>query len=381
VEPREKADDAWVAAAQSDPPAEARPRPPTRRWIALLLALLASPVLAEVALRGLLFSDRPWLVDLARRYDLRRPEIFADTACDDYWRLARLFEPDAEKRYLAPQVYDPLLGWRAPSILADYDHARRERVGALRPLLLYGASFCEKGFDEVFAGSELAATYYPVNYCVGGFGPDQVWLLMRESLDRFVPLRPVVAIGLELNGDFDRAALSLSYGPKPRSSVGPDGRLVCGGAPVPTTAEYLERHPPAIPSYLLRALSRGTSSAAGRIAVQRLSQEPLFAAVVRAIDDELERRGIPYFYVLFSDQYDSEVEGPTAWEEPFLRRLLDLEGIPYELSRPVVRRAAEANGERIEDYFFQLPHPRPNHPTPRGLEVMLDCWRAGLARL
>ena len=281
-----------------------------------------------------------------------------------------------------PRLYDPLLGWRAPSIGADYDHAGRSGLDGRRPLLVYGSSFCaDSAFEDAFRRSELALAYRLVNYSVGGFGPDQVYLLLEQSIDYFADSHPLVAIGLVVNGDFDRAALSFRYWPKPESSVAPDGSLVCTGAPLPSVREYLERRPPEIPSYFLRAIAETSTPKAERLAERRPGLEELFTAVVLAIDGELERRGIPYFYLLFNDQLDSRNAGPSAWQEEFLTQLFAREGIAYELSRPVVRRAAEQHGERIEDYFIQAPDPRVNHPSARGQEVLLDCWRAGLARL
>jgi hypothetical protein len=353
----------------------------SRRWGVVLLALVAGPLLAELCLRQVLFSDRDWLVGLARRFDLRRPELFCDPWHDDYWKLHRLFLPTEEERFRPPEPYDPLLGWRTSSIGEDYDHAMRAYVGERRPLVVYGSSFCgDSAFEEAFGRSELAQSYELINYAVGGYGADQVYLLLERSIDHFADLRPVVAIGLVVNGDFDRAALSFRYWPKPESSVAPDGRLVCRGAPLPSVREYLARRPPEITSYFLRAIAETSSSLTERLAERQPALEELFTAIVQAIDGELSRRGIPYFYVLFNDQTDTRANGPRGWQEEFLTRLFERQGIAYEMSGPVMRRAAELHGERLEDYFIQFPDARANHPTPRGHEVLLDCFRAGLTR-
>src|SRR5688572_33421159 len=131
--------------------ANARPHRSMRRWALLLLSLLAGPVLAELFLRQVLFSERDWLVERAQRWNLRRPELFSDPWSDDYWKLHRLFLPTAEQRFQPVGLYDPLLGWRTPSIGADYDHAGRSVLDARRPLLVYGSSFCaDSAFDVEF---------------------------------------------------------------------------------------------------------------------------------------------------------------------------------------------------------------------------------------
>ncbi len=365
------------------PSAIARARGGSRaRWIVLVLSVVAGPLLAEFALRVLLFGESEWAVRAGRWMKLREPGLFASPLDeDDYWKLERLFQADPAVRFAPPGIYDARLGWRSGRIRADYDNEQRARVAGRRPFLLYGGSFCEMYFDEVFAADELASTWGLVNYTVGGFGPDQAYLLMQASIDRWIDERPVVAFGLDVNGDFDRAALSLRTWPKPRGVVTGDGAISFDPAPIPATREFLEREPPDITSYLWRALERNAtphSFRERREEASRRKKVKLLIALVRATDRELKSRGIDYFYVLFNEPFDAAGERSKLWQENFFTQLFEKEGIRYQLARPVVRAALEKNGEKVEDYFIQPPHPRMNHPSVRGLTVLLECFREGL---
>ena len=382
--------DADPAAAPG--PGSPRPRSSRRRLLVLVVALLLGVALPELGLRWILFGESDLALELAERSNLRRAELFADQLFDDdYWKLRRLFLPTQEARFSAPQQYDPLLGWRTRRVLDDYDHKShgpvlRKRPGRWRPrpLLLYGASYCVGDFDPTFTASDLSEKRLLLNYAVGGYGPDQAFLMLRESIGHYEAYDPVVVLGLEVNGDFDRLVLSFRDYPKPRGHVTPEGLLAFGAEPIPTVAEALARDPPRIGSYVLRALGELALTDEQRDARNRertAVKSELVAALVRTIDAELQRRGLPYFYVLFNDQYDCATEGPSCWAEPFLVELFEREGIAYELTRPYVRRALETNHESLDTYFFSVDHPRGNHPTGRGIEVMLEAFRAGLAKV
>lgn len=358
------------------------------RWAVLALSLLAGLALPECALRWLLFSDSETAVRMAERWKLRRPELFADSLYDDdFWKLRRLFQADEQKRLAGPRVFDPLLGWRTHAITPEYDHIRRlQRAGAVedrRPMLLvFGASYCDGPFDEVFESSDLAREYDLVNYAIGGSGPDQALLLMRACLPHFEGEDVAVAIGFEVNNDFDRVALSFRDHPKPRARLSADGELVFDRRPQPSVAVALEEDPPRIPSYAWRAFSTGRLSAEERaaLAAQRMAEKQrVAAAIVLAIDRELTERRTPYFYVLFNNASDCAEGQPREWER-FLVDLFERERIAYQVTRPVVRRALERNGEKLDAYFVQRGNARVNHPSERGLEVVLSCFRDGLAK-
>lgn len=369
-----------------------------RRWIALLVALLAGVLLAEFGLRTLLFSEHAAAQRWSERWRLRRAGLYTDPALDDdFWKLNRLFslsgqprpsrssrtETKAEELRLAgPPTYDPRLGWRSPKILANYDHAHRDTLAGRRPLLLYGASYATHGFDLAVESSDLAPRYCLLGYAVGGFGIDQAYLLMKHSLQHFEGLDPIVVLGFVFNTDFDRAALSFRSWPKPRATLDERGRPVFEEQPVLTVDEYLEQNPIRIRSYLARTLlHEPLAEGERRSGPRQRAKEQLIESLVLEIDRELEARGIPYFYLLFSNQADTEVEGPSTWQEPFVLDLLEREGIQYELARPALRQAAKQNGEPLAEYFIPSGDPRQNHPTPRQVEILLEPLRQGLLQL
>lgn len=373
-------------ASEPTKPDSSSGRPPRRwRWLVLALALAAGLATPELALRWMLFEDSERAQRVGERLALRRPELFGDPTFDsEYWVLRRRLAATRAEREAQPPIFDALLGWRTSAIQADYDHDARARLAGRRPLLLYGASYCDTDFDAVFERSDLAQRWGLVNYCIGGVGPDQVLLLLRESLKHFDGLSPVVALGLEVNGDFDRAVLSYRSFPKPRATVRADGTLEFSGPVASTLEEHIARHPLAISSYALRALGEHWLGETARAERERARQElkwSVVSSIVAAIDDELERRGIPYFYVLFNDVHDCATDEPRSWIEPRLVELLERESISYQLARPVLRRASREFGEPLASYFVHAPHPREGHPSEVGLERLLECFRAGLAPL
>lgn len=348
----------------------------------LVLALVAGLAAPELGLRWVLFGNSEIAHRVGVALELRRPELFGDPTFDsEYWILARLLARSRAERDAQPPIFDPLLGWRTHAIQPDYDHEARAKLAGRRPLLLYGASYCDTGFDEVFERSDLAQRWGLVNYCIGGAGPDQVLLLLRESLRHFDGLAPVVALGLEVNGDFERAVLSYRSFPKPFATIGPSGKLEFASPVATSLDEHLAQHPLRISSYVLRALREHWLGGAERDRERQALKWRVVAPIVLAIDEELERRGIPYFYVLFNDVHDCATDAPRSWLEPPLVELLERESIAFQLARPVLRRASREHGEALSSYFVPPPHPRQEHPSELGLVRLLECFRAGLAPL
>ncbi len=368
--------------ALSDTPPRPAPAVRTgRRWLTLVLALPAGLLLTELGLRWLLFGGSDSARDLAERWDLRRAGLYASQDETDFWKLRRLLLPEDEGRWDPPNLHDPLLGWRAPKILANYDHERRSAIAGRRPVLLYGASFAARGFEGAFAETELEESYALISYAVGGYGPDQVLLLLRESLPYFRDLDPIVVFGFVASGDFGRAALDLRTWPRPRSRVGDDGRVEFDPEPVEEDLRaYFAAHPVRIRSYLWNAVVHTMLPGAWRYrltgaAARQAEIDALITAVVRDLSDVVVSSGLDAFFVLFHNPRDMASNGPRTREEAFVTRLLREEGLPFVSSRPVLRAASRSTGIPIRDFFVRPPDPAHGHPSPNGVRALVECFR------
>ena len=376
--PKQEIDSATTAIEPTRVPARSR----RRRWAILLAALIGSLLLVELGLRFVLFSTHPRVARFGVASGLRRPELFADPVYDDaYWKLQRWILGKGDQRFSDPNQPDPLLGWRSPGILEDYDHVRHDVLRGRRPVLLFGASFAAKYFGTAFAQSELAGRYCLLNYAVGGYGVDQVFLLLRECLDHFVDEDPIVVIGLVGSEDWDRAMLSIRGWPKPCAELRDDGTLAFPDDPVLPTRAYLEQNPVGIASYALRALQRNVlpqswSEADGeRMAI---ASGRRIEAFVRTIHAELSDRGTPYFHLVFHTRKEVLHPEPISWQEPLLLGLFDQLGIDHEPTRPILRAVVENGDARLDDLFDTNSDARRGHPTARAVDALLACFRSRL---
>lgn len=363
------------------------PPRPKGRLLVLILAILGAPVLAELGMRYLLFGDS----SLARRRgaSLRQPGLYADNSLqDDYWKLHAYFKQGPDTRFSPPPKYDPLLGWRSPSIVpATYEHTAAEKIDGRRPILLYGASYAVSHFELAHEQSELAKDHSLLSYGVGGFGADQVLLLMRESLDHFEGQDPIVVLGLVVNGDFDRSCLSLRDWPKPYLKLDGENALIPPTHPVPDIPTYFEENPVGIRSYLWNYLLRkiDVDPTEGSILTRVTGLQSLYEArearieaLIDAMQHETESRGFECFYLLFQNSRALSKTDGDDWRETWIPARLRERGIPYVLSGSSILRECERTGTPIADLFVSDSGRRDGHPNARAVEVMFECIERGV---
>ena len=324
-------------------------RSPAAQRLALAAAsLVISMLFVEAAWRLVLASDTP----TGRR--LRKPTLYADPFSDDlFWLLRHRWQ---SQHFPPPSDPHPLLGWRVAHVDADYRHLEEPRIAGRRPVLLYGDSFAQgmPGADRfqriLNQDPEFARDHYLLNYAVGGYGLDQIYLMFRHSVDRFED--PFVVFSL-MTFDLDRSVLSVRIGQKPYFEVR-GGELELRGVPVESDPrDYFEAHPPRVGSYVARRLSR-LLWRSGTDRDQR-AKKRVNGAILNAAIDELEARGLDYTFLVFHARKAFRL-GPD-WRSSWLRSLLDERGTRYLWSYDILRREA---GDRPVDDLFD---PRNVHPT------------------
>jgi hypothetical protein len=322
-----------------------------RKWLIRLALVVASFAGVELGLRALLLGDFAQDWSIARK--LRRPELYADQQRDDlYWLLQSHFLP-SDKRGPANHP-DPELGWTSELIAPrTYAHPEHDRLRDRRPVLLYGDSYasCNTEPDDCFQGllerSGFATQLCMLNYGVGGYGFDQIWLLMHKTLDLYANEHPLVIVSLLVDDDLDRSILSFRCWPKPRFELA-GGELELH-PPLPM-AEYWRREHWLLTTSLVarlfthRLLPRSLADGIEGVADIEQRKQALSRALLEAVLGELERRRLDHLVVLFFNSRPVFEPELTGWREPLIREVLERHGTPTVDTRGVM--LTDSGGDR-----------------------------------
>lgn len=358
-----------------------------RRIALSLVALLATLGLAEALVRVAVFGDSQFLRQHAWR--LRRPLLYCDPWGDeDFWKLRHRFA--TRRELLEPSLYHPTLGWVSPSIeAATLRHRDFAGSTGQRQILLFGDSFArcatprEDCFEALLEQSEQGASHDLLNYGVSGYGLDQIYLLLRQSIDLYAGLDPIVVVGVFVNDDLDRCLLSLRDWPKPRLRV-VGGDLVPDGGPAPSMERYLAEHPLRARSYAWSALVRGTPlgslarpSGPALRERRRKEIEELAGAILEALLSELQTRRLRSCFLLFYSEAHLRQPQRGDWREALVQERLEERGIPCVSTRDAILEDAASAGRDVAAYYGRDPAGA-GHLNRLGNEVAL---RALLRRL
>jgi hypothetical protein len=351
-----------------------------RLLVRLALVALASVVLFELSVRALLFADFADSWPLAR--ELRSPPRFAHWTVDDlYWELQQTFA-EVPRRREVPS-FDPLVGWLGHGVLAgDRTHVGARKLGERRPVLLYGDSYsaCLVApggcFQGVMERHPLGARYGLLNHGVGGYGLDQAALLFDATVDHYAERDPVVVMGILVDSDLDRCALSLRGWPKPRlereggvwripPEPVPENRSMAPGA-----AFYGWR----LLLHTTQLVPEGVHDALCSEGVLEERNRERCAALLAWIAEGVERRGVEAFFLLFHRQGSLPDPGKSGWREPFLIAQLEALDLPWVSTRAPLLAHAEASGRPLDDYYQEN-----GHLSALGNEAAFGAIQVGLA--
>ena len=374
------------AARTGAPGIDARARSRRRKRVVLVSAsLLAALLTVEGGLRFLLFSD------LARRSGLgwraRNAALYtAREAGEESWRLKALLQ--GPRAALPSPNYDARFGWLKPTIdAATLAHADEGLLAGRRPVLLFGDSYAECAsapcWQELLQASELSDRFCLLNYGVGGFGLDQMAMLLGPVLDRFAERSPIVVIGILVDDDLDRCDLGLRGFPKPHFTVR-DDQLALHPLEHADPQSYLRDHPLGIRSFAWRWLLFGSGLVPRELALAWVGEtghvarkEELNRLLLLAIRDELEARDLTYFFLLFHARRSLEAAGPHGWQEPFLYATFPELGASFVSSKRFLRSFLERTGTPVE-HLYLPPGPGMNHYTSLANEVVFEALSDGL---
>jgi hypothetical protein len=205
-------------------------------FVATSILVGVTVLVCEMGFRTLLFSQ----VAFMDRF--REPSLYADPLTDnDWWKLYHAFNKPTND---TAKHSHPLLGWGSDEKFSKetYLHAEAGQVGSRQPVLLYGDSFthCLTASEDCFHGilnsdPEFSKGHYLLNYGVLGYGVDQIYLLLQNSLPNYH--KPVVAVGI-YTGDLNRSILSF-FMDENRTLMWMPVTLSCVGSPLIRIQERL----------------------------------------------------------------------------------------------------------------------------------------------
>jgi len=339
--------------------------------IRLALSLAVAFLGLELVLRVLLFGTGDLAQSVGRR--LRQARYYAELDTDAYWALDGQFRTETRD---APRHPDARLGWLSRDVApATYEHTGLGELDSRRPILLYGDSFsaCMTNATDCFQGllarSSRDDSHVLLNHGVSGHGPGQMLLMLRSTAPRLVDLNPLVVVGIFVDDDLERTALSLRQFPKPRFYL-EDGELAYDPPHPGGRQAWLEAHGEGITSYAWRLLTTDGPR-------HTPSKEALNRAVLAAIRDELARLDLEGFVILFPGLKALRAEPGMDWQEPFLRRTLNELGLPFVDARRDLEAEARRSGDGVEAFFIPSG-PATGHYDARGNEVAFRALVRGL---
>ena len=353
----------------------------TKQWlpnfILLTASLLGILIISEIVFQALLFSN-------ASRMDtFRDPGLYANPFCDDdHWKLRYLCNNETQ------ETPDKLLGWIKSSISQySYLHKQFPLVKTRTPVLLYGDSFAkclpsEQCFDAILnSDGEFTKEFYLLNYGIGGYGLDQIYLLFKKSIANYQ--NPIVIVSL-MTLDMDRSILSVRKGPKPHFEVN-GGVLELIEMPITTSHEtYFSVHPPEIVSYLYRLISRRINSLSfnnihdvTRCNTERHQRQcQVNQHLISEFIPDLKGLGIRYVFLSFHPQNEVSSNNDD-WRDQLLHQTLTGENVPYISSKTVIREHARVHHkDSYSEYYVR----NDGHPTSYQNHLISHAIKAHLLR-
>lgn len=377
-----------MSAATSRPKSATRGRKLRNAFLAMVLGVVLSLLAGELVLRLFLFNPTLELGGLGE--SIRHPEKYCDgDSEDDYWKLRSSFQ-DPALIVDAPNP-DPITGWTGSFVTpGSYEHINEQAIRGRQVVILYGDSFAqcntppEECFQAILERSELSREYVLLNFGVGGYGLDQIYLLLKHSIDRFKALDPIVIVGILVESDFERTVLSFRDWPKPRLEL-VDGRLTPREPVQTNTKEFLARNPVSIRSFLWRFFLYHPARIMGkRRALWRANEElvaekkRLNRAILLEIEHELSSRRLRHFFLVFhAEQGALETWNLFDWQEKMVADVCAELSIPLVDTRPYLRFASDSKPQKCAE-FYGHSGPLNAHHNSVGNLICFEAFRQGL---
>jgi hypothetical protein len=336
----------------------------------VLLSVTLVSFLSEFVFRSLLFSDFAFM----QRF--RNPSLYSDVESDEYWKLYNLFHVNGQDYNFHHKgagylELHPLLGWATDGSLlkGTYLHANSQDIGGRRPVLLYGDSFAScaalrrvECFQDILNNDkEFAQNYYLLNFGCGGYGVDQISLLFMNSIHLY--RHPFVVLSL-MTHDLDRSLTSVRDGNmKPYFELVGDELVLRREHIKQDRRTFFTQNRPVMISYLYRLWLYSDAPLYQLRKYLRNSDETrrhsieINKNIILSAIKELRKNQIAYVFVVFAP-----IESVLSddWKSTFLEELLKDNGVPYLLTKEIIKKDALQNHKDVHEYFLPSPDNHPN---------------------
>jgi hypothetical protein len=337
--------------------------------LALFSLMVMAPVAGEISLRAsFAFEGSP----------TRKPDLYDSYAgTDDYWKLTWKWGKHDLAR--EKELTHPLLGWsqakvepRNPLGLYDFTLEQLKENDGKRRVLFYGDSYVGGCGDFEHRLPKYTNKLMPdvsiVDLGAGGFGVDQIYLMLRETWRMGGP-NPFIIFGI-LTEDLDRSILSFRTAPKPRFRLDAGGALTLDPEPLPRDPEeWLAAHPIGIKSYLVALAAHKLRTRGYDPRVEQ--KKVLNRSIIEATHDLVKREGLDCVVVLF---YGPWALRRVEWKETFLKEELEKRAIPYVDTKAAILEYCK----RTNTDASALYTPVDGHHNNLGNEVVGDAIVAHL---
>jgi hypothetical protein len=356
--------------------------------LAVALGVVLSLLAGELVLRLFLFHPKLDVGGLGE--SIRQPQKYSDGDTeDDYWKLRSGFQ-DPSLIVDAPNA-DPITGWTGSFITpGTYAHVNENAIRGRQVVILYGDSYAQcntppaECFQAILERSDLARQYVMMNYGVGGYGLDQIYLLLKHSIDRFKDVDPIVIVGILLESDLERSVLSFRDWPKPHLAI-VDGSLVLPKPVETDTKKFLAENPVSIKSFLWRFFLFHPAHFMSKLRAKwrtndriRAEKEVLNRRILIEIDRELTSRHLRHFFLIFhAEQGALEPWDLFVWQEQLIRDVCAEFSIPLVDTRPYLTFAADNRPVKAAQ-FYGHSGPLNAHHNAVGNVVCFEAFRQGL---
>ena len=330
-------------------------------------------ILLEEGFQALLFSH------VQSFQNLRDPSLYGTAKDeDDYWKLHYWFSGGQTQSRASVH---PLLGWTGDFSGETFKHHATSEIDNRVPVLLFGDAFTackglekEECFEGIFnSDTTISHDYFLLNYGVSGYGLDQIFLLLQQSVDNYAehlndapsnmegPRRPFIIVSF-FSETLDRSILTVSEAPKPYLHAGGKELAIRGTPLYPDPYKFYVEHPPSIVSYLYRLtenqvfpesplhISEKTKAKAwGKIVINR--------EILVEMIQELRERELPHLFLIFHLPKEVE-EKHNDWHDQYIvTDVLRKHAVPFISSKAVIRKDSIVQNKEIDEYYLPDSHP------------------------
>ena len=328
--------------------------------ILVMISIVIALILSECIFRLILFSSRIKIFDSLRVPSYYVPNIKCkgeEFPTENYWVLNYLFNKDFN-------IKDPhpVLGWTGKFDRKTLKHFDQDKLNNKRPVLLYGDSFAMcidsvKCFEEILnEDTAFSSGHFLLNFGVGGYGIDQIYLLFKETADRFE--NPFVIFSF-LTTDMDRCMLYARDAQKPYFILTDNG-LQLSGIPITLSSKkYFRQQRPKIKSYIWNKFKYSDIFPFERDSLVDDEYIEKIKTLNRIILEEafrkLNERNIDYIVLIFHPEHRWRKD----WRLTFLKMLCNKHNVPYICDMDV--RDADSTFSEYNPFYYAVEGD--GHPT------------------